>query len=320
MSVSVRNLYDTVRHLAASAGACPSAEFMRRLNNAGEMLIKRIDADGMMFQTRLCLCGGCVVLPSWVRAIRQAWIDGDPVDLRSEWWHGRLGGRGLYGDQHMEIPWQNLVDSGRRAATQRIVCAQKNEVFEVKHYHREDAGAQISIHYIPPKGGVAVFKCQLNENLAPCLSDTGIGEVVRFEKPRTQGPVELWARHLESGHRRLLSMYSSRDEVPEYLIYEVTGRNTGALTIKAKREWAATREMDDIVDFGDAEVWGMALQAESAWSNGDNATKESILQMAIATLAMELRDKRPHAQAQNVQFMTPWSNQNNYRRGSSGRL
>jgi hypothetical protein len=310
MSLTVRDLFDQVRQLAGSAGVCDETDFMSRLNIAGQMLMKRIDADGMMWEWRLCPCGNCVVLPSSIHAVRQAWLGLETMDLRSEWWHGRLTG-GLRKDHFTDIPWQNFVDSGRRIATQRVVSAGINEVFEVKSFSKEDAGVEVVLHYSPEGAGdTKVWKATLNENLKPVRGKTRAGEVLRFEKPRTKGPVELWTYDLSTGHRRLLAVYGRYEEVPQYPVYEISGTLTGSLIIKGKRTWTPPRDLDDVVWFGDAEVWGSALIAQAAWSNGNNAEKEQNLGFAIAALALDLKDKRPASQAQGVQFISPWSIKN----------
>ncbi len=145
------------------------------------------------------------------------------------------------------------------------------------------------------------------------MAEEEIGEVLRFQKPRTKGNVELWAMNLDTQHRRLLAIYSAHDEVPSHAVYEMSGLIRGALNIKGKREWIAPRSMDDMVYFGNIEAWGAALQAEAAWSNGDQASKEQFLAFAVGSLAIELRDVRPHGQGQTVQTITPYSIMNKRR-------
>jgi hypothetical protein len=144
------------------------------------------------------------------------------------------------------------------------------------------------------------------------FSEIGIGEVLRFEKPRTKGKVELWANHKVTGVRRLLSVYGPSDEVPEYKVFQLTGWKTGRLIIRGKREWVPVRSMDDIIWFGDYEAWGTALRAESAWRNGNEPEKEALLQNAVAALTLDLQDRRPHAQSQTVQIVTPWTGKNKW--------
>lgn len=313
MSLTVQQIYDRARKLAGAAGSCDEADFMDRINNAGEMFLKRVDSDGMMFCWRLCTCGGCVVLPSSVHGVRQAWFDGDPVDIRSEWWNGRLTG-GLSKDISTEIPWRNFVDTGRRIATQRGVDAQDGEVFEIRHFDPADTGKEFKIYYNGPFNVQTILKGKFKADIKPSFSKTGIGEVARFEKPRTAGNVELWAYHLETGHRRLLAVYGPREENPEYRVFTMSGLKNGALNIKGKRAWVPVRSMEDIIWFGDTESWGAALLGEAAWSDGNLVESEQHMQYAVGVAAMDLKSKKGNAQGQHVQFITPWSIKNN--RGS----
>lgn len=309
MSLTVRQIYDNARKLAGAAGSCDEEDFIERFNRAGEMFLKRVDSDGMMFCWRLCTCGSCVVLPSSVGSVRQAWFDGDPVDIRSEWWNGRLTG-GLTKDIQTEIPWRNFVDTGRRIATQRNVNAQNGEVFEIRHFDRADVGKEFKIYYTGPFGAQVIKKGAFKADGKPTFSKSGIGEVLRFEKPRTVGNVELWTSNLETGVRRLLAVYGPHEESPEYRVYTISGLGTGALNIKGKRAWVPVRSMEDIIWFGDIESWGAALMGEAAWSDGNFPESETHMQYAVGVATMDLKSKKGHAQGQHVQFITPWSVKN----------
>lgn len=308
--ITARQLFENVRSLAGELGTCNEADFLSRLSMAGEMLMKRIDADGMLWTWCLgCPCGNCIVLPSMIRAVRQVWIGDNALDIRSQWWNGRLA-RNVDVQKHMEVPWANFIDSGRRIATSVIANMKITEVFEIHHSDPTDVGADIEVHYISPNHSIKVWKGTTKGNLKPIYGKAGMGEVVQFVKPRTNGNVELWARDLDTGKRRLLSVYGAAQETPQFLVYEITGKVTGPINIKGKRSWTPIRSLDDLVWFGDSEVWASALQAQAAMMNGDPETKERHLAHAITCLAMDLRDKSGPAQAQGVQFVTPWTIRN----------
>lgn len=310
--ISAQQLYDATRELVGTAGTCEPEVFLEHLNAAGPMVLKRVDAEGMIWTWRSTICGSCVTLSGEIRGIRQAWLCGESMDIKSEWWHGRLTG-GLYHDTWKEYPWRNLVDSGRRIPTQRIVNATNVEVFEIKSYSREDAGKVVMVKYAPCKGTLKTWKATLREDVRPVLSKPDIGEVLYVEKPRTVGKVELWARNLDTGHRRLLAVYDPLVEIPEFPIYEITGTASGTLDVKAKRVWTPVRSMDDIIWWGDAEAWGAALVAENYWREGDNDSKEAALGHAVGILALDLKDKQGAAQTKAFQMMTPWSIQSKFR-------
>lgn len=297
--------------MAGELGTCNETDFLRRLSQAGAMLVKRIDAEGMIWTWCLgCPCGNCIVLPSTIRAVRQAWVGGDTMDIRSQWWNGRLA-RNSQAESMMSVPWSNFTDSGRRIATSVIANMGVNDVFEIRHTDPDDVDVEIQVHYVSQQTKtVKVWKAVTRKDLKPVYSKTGVGEVLQFIKPRTKGTIELWARNKEDGKMRLLSVYGSSQETPQFMVYDISGRITGPLNIKGKREWTPIRDMDDLVWFGDAEVWASALQAEAAMSTGDPDLKERHLAHAITCLAMELRDKNGPATAQNVQFVTPWTVKN----------
>lgn len=307
--MTVAELFPDVKGQIGTAGACDSSTLMKAMNVVGPELLNRIDAKGTLWTWCFCICNSCVILPSEMLVPRQAWYNGQSLGFRSEFWLGRLGGD-IDFDLEQEVPWQELVDTGRRSITQAPINAGKSDVFFLVARSQSDAGKEVEVRYRTSAGREIVWLVSLNgDHKASSSSETNIGELIRFRKPRTSGAVELWVLNLANGMKRLVSVYDGHEETPEYPVMELTraGWYAGTLIVKGKRKWLPLRSDQDLVPFGSVMTWRSALSAESASAAKDTKKKREFLGDALAHLDEELEALRPPGQGQTVSFITPWT-------------
>lgn len=308
---TVSELFPLVKAQAGSAGVCDVDELMERMNIIGPEILDRIEAKGTITTWCLPICNGCVVLPSDLDTPIQAWLNGESLGFRGQYWLGRLNGD-IPTDMGQACPWQELVDDSRYAYTQVYpVPATLNDVYEVTARSQKDAGKVVVINYTDRMGRDVVFNATLNgDHTASNPSDTNIGEVTHVTKPRTVGGLELWMRNLRSGHRFLVAVYDGHDEHPSYRLVHITGCANGKLVIKGRKKWTPLRAESDVVPFGRSAMWRVALIAESKLANRELAEFNAAIGEAVGLLDAELSGLRPRGTAEVVDFVTPWTVQN----------
>jgi hypothetical protein len=308
MMYSVGELFPLIKNQAGSAGSCDVEDLTGRMNVIGPELLDRLEANGTVSTWCLCICNSCVVLPSDFMTPLQAWVGGEALGMRGEYWLGRLGGY-IPSDLTQEYPWQELVDDGRRAYTQVFpVPATQNDVYEIEARSQADAGKTVEVRYADHNGRQIVWTPQINGNHKPSSpSATGIGDVIRVAKPRTTGALELWIRNLSTGNRILVAVYDGQDEHPEYRLVHITGCASGRLAVKGKRKWLPLRIESDLVPFGRVAVWRLAMMAEAALSTRETDAFNGFINEAVRLLENEVTSLRPKGQAEVVDFVTPFT-------------
>ena len=316
---TVAEFFPDLKTAVGSGGSCSVDELMRRMNIIGPELVDSVDAKGMNWSWCLPVTGSCVVLPSDIRTPQQAWFGGQALGFRSEWWLGRLGGNPEM-DMQQELPWQEIVDTGKRVVTQCVVPLSANSKFYVVPMHREDEGVEVEVRYYNSVGRETIWTSKIKNvgnhdageaDESPC----GIGEVIRFHKPRTKGALELWVKQEHfvkpnpiSGTSRRVAVYEKHEEDPEYRVMRITtsGNMNGMLQVKGKKEWRNLRDPSDLIPFGRIPAWKAALAAEAAMGNRQFQEMRMFLAEAITFLEQEATGYRPRAQSQPVTMITPW--------------
>lgn len=314
---TVAELFPLVKAQAGSAGVCTVEELTDRMNVIGPEILDRIEAKGTVTTWCIPICNGCVVLPSDLDTPIQAWMCGEPMGFRGEFWLGRLAGN-IADDLSQEVPWKEVVDDGRYAYTQVYpIPYSKNDVYEVTARSQKDNGKTVEIRYRSNIGRETIFEAKLKgDHKASSPSEADIGDVIHVIKPRTAGAVELWTRNLRTGHRLLVAVYEGNDEHPAYRLVHITGCANGKLTIKGRKKWRPLRDDTDLVPFGRVAAWRAALAAESALANRDFDNFNRMIGEAVDLLDKELSGLRPKGQAEIVDFVTPYTvwNKQSYRR------
>lgn len=305
---TVAELFPLLKSQAGSAGVCNEDELMERMNVIGPEVLDRIEAKGSVSTWCLTICNGCVVLPADLDTPLQAWLCGEALGFRGEYWLGRLAGDISY-DLGQEVPWREVVMDGRCAYTQVYpVPATCNDVYELVARSQKDAGKVVDLRYRDTAGREVQYRATLKgdrEGSEP--SETGIGDVTFVHKPRTVGAVELWMRNLRNGNRFLVAVYDGAMEKPEYRMVHITGCANGKLVIKGRKKWVPLRTPDDIVPFGRVAMWRMALLAESYLSNRELEGYNAAMADAVGALDQELTGLRPKGQAEVVDLVTPFT-------------
>jgi len=307
---TVAELFPLIKGQAGSAGVCSTVELMEKINVIGPELLDRIEAKGTVSTWCLPVCDNCLVLPSDLDTPLQAWLCGEPLGFRSEFWLGRLGGDIGY-DMSQEFPWREIVNDGRYVHTQIYpVPACQNDAYELVARSPKDDGKEMMIKYRSSMGREITHQVKLQAGRASASSDTGIGEVIYVSKPRTVGAVELWMRNLSNHRKLLLAVYDGHDEQPQYRLMHLTGCANGSLVIKGRKKWMPLRADSDLVPFGRVAVWRVALMAEAALANRNIEEFAQLIAQAIGLLDGELTGLRPKGAAEIVDFVTPFTTRN----------
>jgi hypothetical protein len=305
---TVAELYPLIRPQAGSAGSCSEEDLMERMNVIGPEILTKVEARGMITTWCLPICNGCVVLPSDLETPIQAWLNGESLGFRGAYWLGRIGGD-IPRDMGQSYPWQELVDDSRSAYTQVYpVPATQNDVYEITARSQQDAGKEVQLRYRDSMGREILYVTTLaGDHTASNPSNTGIGDVTYVYKPRTVGALELWMRNLRSGHRFLVAVYDAVDEHPEYRLVHITGCANGKLVIKGRKKWMPLRTPTDVVPFGHAAMWRVALIAEAKLANRETAEFEMALDQAARLLENEMTAMRPRGTSEVVDHISPWT-------------
>jgi hypothetical protein len=316
---TVAEYFPDLKTAVGSGGSCSVDELMRRMNIIGPELVDMVDAKGMNWTWCLPIEDSCVVLPADIRTPQQAWINGESLGFRSEWWNGRLGGD-MVMDNQQELPWREIIDTGKRVATQCMVNGRKHDRFFLVPLHREDAGTKVEVRYLDIHGRENIWtptlKSVTNFNRGEAEeSPCGVGELIRFHKPRTKGAVELWTKSQDfvkpqpmTGTSIRVAIYEKHEEDPEYRVMKATTSSPicGTLTVKGKKEWRPLRDASDLIPFGRIPAWKAALAAEAAMGNRQFQEMRQFLAEAVTFLDQEATGYRPRATSQPVSIITPW--------------
>lgn len=302
---TVAELFPDIKAQAGTSGSCDVADVMRRMNIIGQELLYAIDAKGTLFTWCIPVCGNCMIMPPDIMQVKQMSLCGRPMTQRSQFWTGRMMGDD-YTDGWSSYPWSTVIDTGNLAYTQWFVNAGINEVFAIRAKKQSDVGKEVDVRWRTSTGEDKRVKFSLVGDQELVEIGGPVGEVYRFQKPRTDGAVELWVKNVSTGEARLVARYGPYEEIPEYKIMRMPVR-CGQLSIKGKKMWVPLRSEEDIVPFGDVMAWRNALRAEAASVEGKVGDRNAYLEAAIGDLEREKKAFDGENIQRGMDIVSPWS-------------
>lgn len=300
---------DVISEIAANAedsGICVSTEegqqrVIAELNVALPLLMKRVDAAGMMMHMAVPVCGGCFWLPEEFLEARQIFLNGFGTIQRSQYYQGQLSsGLNTCGTQ---CCWSEVIDLGDFAIPQPLPNFRPIYI-TLAAESNADAGKEVTVEITNQYGKQVKETLTLLPEMGYVKMSEGAVDVTYVGKPLTDGDVRMYLSY-DNGQRIHLCDYGPkvqsgafrRKKLPSWCPY-----GTNLIRIYGKMRARKITSMDDIIPVCDVEALSWALSAVTAMRRKDTAGFNECLLQAVNALWKELGNQDSASNVQPVFF------------------
>ncbi len=290
------------------------AQVLRDLNLGCQALVKRIDSEGLLFDSYVPVWENCIALPQTIREARYIVLNGVPLRQRDEWYIGKVGNNQFRdGCGAMEC-----LDLGDFVIPKPLPKARGIRIALVA-MNAADAGKVCTVEVIDEYGVPQHEDLTLLPNQAPVIMNAVAYDVTFFLKPKTQGNVSLQL-HYDDGQRFYFCHYLPETEEGMFRRKSIPRRFHGCniAKIKGKMRYIPITSEDQIVPFNDVIALGFAQKAIAAWRRGDDEQYQTKLGEALNELQKQMMDADSARNVRQVTFVvqgaTP-SDASNYGKG-----
>lgn len=318
MSCLVRDVIDSVAPTIGDSGLCPddTEQILAVLNEAQQLLIKRLDSKGTLWYWCMPVWGGCFALPYDCLEARQAWLDGQALEQRDQWWEGHLS----VGIQDSGCSWNagwvkrcggnQLIDLGDGYPTPNNWPDHANTKLALVASSEGDAGKIVIVGYKDEYGVEQREELTLKTNLQPVLTSGHVTAITSFNKPVTDGPVKAYVSYDHNGLRTGFAFYPASVTNPSFrrkkLPFKYPNGCNGTLLIKGKRRFVPVRSLTDQMQICDTQALKFAAQALAAQLRKDPGEYNTFVALAVNELNKELENEQSRGVTATVQFKSPF--------------
>jgi hypothetical protein len=283
---SVEAVLPQIANWVGDSGVCEDSDkILPALNDVRLLLWDKGDFENTTEYACYCASECCVTLGSRHKQIRTAWLCGQPIDLRGEWYQASTG----------------LADCCGR------ICGTHRTITEVGGYHvtfREAACPfylRIAGEDIQDKGTELVFtvldtaqkrqtiKLVVGEPYEKIQDATMLSTVLRVVKPKTENRVRVFAFNPYTGEEVLISLYEGSDINPFYKKYKMPSACGEQLIVLSKLKYFPLTNNDELVEFN-LNVLIQGLLAIRARSNSDTQKFLDNLNLAVLEANRSMSD------------------------------
>lgn len=295
--------------MTGDAGVCITnaegrAQAIEYIDLATENMMKRLDAEGMMFNWYVPVCNKCIALPQDCREARQIVMNGVPLIQRDQWYLGKIcNGYGWNGCGPAEcldlgdfyIPHPLPKQRGIRIA---LVALNPN-----------DAGEECVIQVLNEYGHPIKETLTLLDNQQPVITESVAYDVTYFLKPKTLGPVALQLSY-DDGQRVQWCEYLPHTQEGLFRRKSIPSRFHGCniARVVGKLRYDRITSEDQIMPINDRIGMGYAVAAISAWKRGDTGAYNDNMLLALNELKKQMEDGDSAANIRQVKVRTDFAN------------
>lgn len=316
MSCIASDVFEAVAPMVGDGGVCPDndegkTEIIKVLNLATEALMKRLDAKGTLWEWHLPVSVGCIGLPDDVLEVRQAWLDGQSMRLRDEWWQGALsvGLRGNWsGPNIVHCGGGDLIDLGDGHASPINWPDHANTKLALVAENEGDAGQKVQVKFLDEYRNEQEEFLELPGDLQPVISESHVMHLTFLRKPVTKGAVKAYVYYDHKGLRNGFAYYRAKTTTASFRRKKIPNGycGGGTLLIKAKRRFQPISSETDQLVICDKQALGWGVQAIAAQRRKDAQEYNEFLTLAVNELEKELQDGQAAGASGQVQYISPF--------------
>lgn len=295
--------------MVGDAGVCITnpdgrQKAIEHIDLATDNMMKRLDAEGMMFTWHVPVCNKCIAMPQDCREVRQIVLNGVPLTQRDQWYLGKIcsghGWNGCGPAECLDLGDFYIPHPLPKQRGIRIALVALNNV---------DAGAQCTVQVLNEYGQPVKETLTLLDNQQPVIMEAVAYDVTFFLKPKTVGPVALQL-HYDDGQRiqwceylpHTLEGLFRRKSIP----HRFHGCNIARVVGKLRYDRITSE--DQIMPINDRIGMGYAVAAVSAWRRGDTGAYNENMLLALNELKKQMEDGDSAANIRQVKFRTDFAN------------
>lgn len=282
---------------ADGLGICDETIIFRRLSDAVKLISNQGKLDPQLGEMDLCVCSGCVTLPSDVDTVLAVNSAGFPTLLRDQWFQYHLNGTGSQGYtpfSYTDIVANNVPtfrDPSHPVAlvTQVESALDSNKKLRVfgwdvdgKRIYTQNSAGRLEDGFLVP----TVFGFSEPNPAAPLIA-----RIDRIHKDLTNGFVRLLAVNEDGSAHTLIGYYRPEETIPSYVRVQTNARNW--LRIKYKRRDFEVRSTKDWINIESREAIIMAAKSVQSRRKNNLDLARVQEQEAIRLINNEAESKRP---------------------------
>lgn len=323
MSARAIDVFSVIAPMVGDSGVCEDtdqgkAQIIEALNLAIGALIKRLDSKGTLWYWELPVVGGCFPLPADVLEIRSAWLDGQSLQQRDEWWEAKLsvgindagccwtrnhivrcGGGNSIIDQGDGYPSPNPWPKHHRNVKLALVAD-----------HEGDAGQVVQVIYRDDHNNPVEEFLTLKTDVQPVMTANPVTGIDFISKPVTHGGIKAQVFYDANSRRANWAYYGPRVTIPSYRWKKITYRYPngchGTLLIHAKRRFVPIIEETDPLQISDLMALRWGVQAIAAQNRKDAQEYNAFIALAVNELEKEKQNEQSPGASGQIQFQSPF--------------
>lgn len=315
MSCIALDKFESVAPMIGDTGVCPDTEsgkveIIKALNEAIEAMMKRLDSKGTLWEWCLPVSGGCFGLPEDVLEARQAWLNGQSLQIRDEWWQGALSvglKESWYSSCSLRCGAGDFIDIGDGFPSPNPWPQHQNTKLALVAENEGDAGVKVQVRVLDEYGNEQEEFVTLQNNLLPSITESHVTSLTFLHKPVTKGAVKAYVYYDHNGLRTGFAYYRPRTTNPSYRRKKLPGgASCGTLLIKGKRRFQPIVSETDPLQICDTQALKWGVQAIAASHRRNGGEYNAFLGLAINELEKELQDGQSAAAVSQAQFKSPF--------------
>jgi hypothetical protein len=278
-------------------GSCRDDEIFPRLTDAVRLISNMGIQDPSIAEMSLCVCDGCVTLPSdvdTVLAINQA---GYPTLLRDQWFQYHANGPGSASC----VPWRYSDVLGSNFCTYKDPSGPVYLTAEVES--SRDSNKPLRVFAWTPEGKriftpgpdgtlqdgflvPTVFGFSERNPVAPL-----VGRIDRVQKTLTDGYIKLLAINEDGTPHTQIGYYLPNETSPSYVRIRVPDRNW--LKIRYRKRNLEVRSVNDWINVDNREALILCIKAVQFRRKNQPDMAKAMESEASRILGLEAESKRP---------------------------
>jgi hypothetical protein len=278
-------------------GTCELVTCFRRLSDAVKLITNQGILDPQIGEMDLCVCDGCVTLPSEIDQVLAVNSAGMPTLIRDQWFQYHINGTGsqAYTPFNYTDVVSNNVPTFRDPSAPVALVAQiesavdsnkKLRVFgwdvDGKRIYTEGSDGTLQDGFLVP----TVYGFSQPNPAAPLVA-----RIDRVHKDITNGFVRLLAVNEDGSPHTLIGYYRPEESVPAYVRLQTSARNW--LRIKYRRRDVEVRSVNDWINIENREAIIMAVKAVNSRRKNNLDLARAQESEAIRLINNEAEAKRP---------------------------
>lgn len=314
MSCRATDLFPLIAPSYGDGGLCPAdgvnfsatqkQQLLNELNKVIPALMKRIDSKGTLARWIVPVHGGCFCLPMDCVDVRQAFLNGCSLEIRDQWYEGRIGYR-LNGGSGLWCGSADLIDVGDGYAIPEEWPSNHFDVrYGVMAEDPSDAGSTVQVKFKDRYGHTKEETLTLLAHQQVAATESAVTNIVYQNKGITNGAVVGFVTYSTGVTSRIVRI-PKNIAAPSFHKKKLPmsfGHCSGELSIIGKMRFIPLQSEYDTLPICDPMALSFGLQAISALNRRDPQGYNTALTLAINEIQKELSDVQPDAAVTQIQI------------------